>query len=435
MLSLAESLASLPTAQRNKLLAGLDEKTHAYLQTEWRLWARPDQMLPAGAWTFWLILAGRGWGKTRTGAETVRAWAKTSRFVNLIGATADDARDIMIEGESGILAICPKGERPEYKKNDRKLIWPSGAISLIFTADEPDRLRGKQHEKLWCDELAAWRYPDSWDQAMFGLRLGSNPQAVVTTTPRPVKMVRSLVSDPDTYLTRGKTQDNRRNLAEKFVRTIIAKYEGTRLGRQELDGAILDDVPGALWARDQIDAHRRKAHDYPVLRRIVVAVDPPATSGEKADECGIVVAGLGEDGRGYVLADCTTQGQTPEQWAQEVVKAARAYDADRVVAEVNNGGEMVEAVLRQVAPNLPYRAVRASKGKFTRAEPISALYEQGRISHCGSFARLEDQMCEFTQDFDAKAMGYSPDRVDALVWVFTELMLGPRGPSTHQLRM
>lgn len=411
-------------------LKKLDAPTKAALAHHWPFWARPNQLLPDGQWTYWLILAGRGFGKTRTGAETVRQWVRTNAYVNLIGATADDARDIMIQGESGILAICPKHERPEYKKSERKLIWPNGAESLVFTADEPDRLRGKQHMKLWADELAAWRYADSWDQAMFGLRLGDNPQAVVTTTPRPIGMVRDLVADPACIVTRGRTFDNQSNLAATFLSKIVGKYEGTRLGRQELDGEILEDVPGALWKRSDIDRCRVGAFGYPDLRRIVVAVDPPVSSGEKADECGIIVVGLGADGHGYVLADRTCHGLSPDQWAREAVKAFDEFEADRLVAEVNNGGELVESVIRRVKPSISYRSVRASHGKVTRAEPISALYEQGRVHHCGAFGKLEDQMCAFTSDFDAKAMGYSPDRVDALVWALTELMVAPRGGGT-----
>ena len=425
-------MASLPERQRTAALTKLDAATKAALATHWPFWARPDQLLPEGAWTYWLILAGRGWGKTRTGAETVRTWARTSAYVNLIGATADDARDIMIDGESGILAVCPKDERPEYKKSERKLLWPNGAVSLVFTADEPDRLRGKQHMKLWADELAAWRYADSWDQAMFGLRLGDNPQAIVTTTPRPIAMVRNLVADAGTYLTRGRTRDNESNLAPAFLSKIVGKYAGTRLGRQELDGEIIDDVAGALWSRAQLDKYRHSAHGYPEVRRIVVAVDPPVSSGEKADECGIVVAAIGVDGHGYVLADRTVHGLSPEGWAKAAVKAFDEFGADRLVAEVNNGGAMVESVIRQVRPAISYRAVHASRGKVTRAEPISALYEQGRVHHCGSFPKLEDQMCSFTNDFDPKTAGYSPDRVDALVWALTELMLGARGIAISQ---
>lgn len=421
--------------ERDREIANLDQSTRDYIVYHWPFWARANQLPPAAPWTYWAILAGRGWGKTRTGAETVRMWARDYAYVNLIGATVDDARDIMIDGESGILAICPGDERPIYKKNDRKLVWPSGAISLIFTADEPDRLRGKQHMKLWADELAAWRYADSWDQAMFGLRLGDNPQAVVTTTPRPIKMLRDLIADPGCIVTRGRTQDNRRNLAPTFLSKIVGKYEGTRLGRQELDGELIDDVAGALWQRDMLDAGRVGPDAYPELRRIVIGVDPPVSSGEKADECGIIVAGVGADGHGYVLADRTTKGQTPEKWAGAVVAAYHEFAADRVIAEVNNGGDLVESIIRHADANISYRAVRASRGKVTRAEPVSQFYEQGKVHHCGSFPTLEDQMCAMTQDFDPKAMGYSPDRVDALVWAFFALMVEPREMKASSFRI
>jgi phage terminase large subunit-like protein len=300
----------------------------------------------------------------------------------------------MIEGESGILACCPKDERPLYKKSERKLVWPNGVTSLIFTADEPERLRGKQHEKLWADELGAWRYPESWDQAQFGLRLGRNPQAVVTTTPRPTQLVKELAADPNTIVTRGSTYDNQANLAPKFLQTIVAKYEGTRLGRQELHADILTDNPRALWKRSQVDALRITSAQLPRMKRIVVGVDPAVTNNETSDETGIVVVGLGEDNHGYVLDDRSLKDSV-SAWGQAAVNAYRHFSADRVVAEVNNGGDLVEVVVRQADANVSYKAVRASRGKQTRAEPVSALYEQGRIHHVGAFATLEDQMCDY----------------------------------------
>jgi phage terminase large subunit-like protein len=371
---------------------------------------------PTWSWFAWLILAGRGWGKTRTGAECVRWWVNTGRYpyVNLIGATADDARDIMIQGESGLLAICPADERPRYIKSDRLLIWPNGARSLIFTADEPERLRGKQHMKLWADEIAAWRYAESWDQAMMGLRLGDSPQAVVTTTPRPVGIVRELLADKRNHVTTGTTYENRENLSPGFFRYVITKYEGTRLGRQELRAELLGDVPGALWKRSLIEQTRVTRH--PELVRIVVAVDPAATSNAESDETGIVAAGLGVDGHGYVLADRTLQG-TPAEWARTAVSAYREYQADRIVGEVNNGGEMVGFTILTIDPSAAYKAVHASRGKLTRAEPVSALYERGFVHHVGAFPQLEDQMCTWLPGED------SPDRMDALVWALTELFL------------
>jgi len=352
----------------------------------------------------------------------MRHWARDFPLVNLIGATADDVRDVMVEGESGVLAICPRDERPRYVAHKRRLEWPNGAKSLLFSAEEPERLRGKQHQKLWADELAAWRYPEAWDQAVFGLRLGTKPQAIVTTTPRPTKLMRDLLADPLTYTTQHSTFENVGNLAENFLDRVVRKYEGTRLGRQELHAHMLLDAPGALWTRERIEAALADKSEKPKLGRIVVAVDPPATSGENADECGMIVAGVAVDRRVYVLADLSRQGETPLGWATRAVAALKDFGADCIVAEVNNGGEMIETLIRQVDANVPYRAVRASRGKFTRAEPVAALYEQDRVRHCGVFARLEDQMCLMTPDFDRTRAGYSPDRVDALVWAVSALV-------------
>jgi len=418
----ASDLARLSARERAAFFAKLDGDELESLKTLWSFWARPEQLVPAGDWVFWLPLAGRGWGKTRTGAETVRHWARDFPLVNLIGATADDVRDVMVEGESGVLAICPRDERPRYVAHKRRLEWPNGAKSLLFSAEEPERLRGKQHMKLWADELAAWRYPDAWDQAIFGLRLGGKPQAIVTTTPRPTKLMRDLLADPLTYKTQHSTFDNIGNLAKNYLARVVRKYEGTRLGRQELHAHMLLDAPGALWTRETIEAALAAKNERPQLSRIVVAVDPPATSGENADECGMVVAGLASDRRVYVLADLSRQGETPLGWASRSVSALKEFSADCIVAEVNNGGEMIETLIRQVDANVPYRAVRASRGKFTRAEPVAALYEQGRVRHCGVFARLEDQMCLMTPDFDRARAGYSPDRVDALVWAVSALL-------------
>ena len=389
---------------------------------DWRFWARPNQIAPTGDWTYWLILAGRGFGKTRIGSEWVREKIKTSRYVNLIGATADDARDIMIEGESGVLACCPPRERPEYRKSERKLLWPNGALSLIFTADEPERLRGKQSSALWLDEMAAWRYPEAFDQAKFGLRLGSKPQAVITTTPRPTKELKAIMADPATVITRGSTYENRANLAPAFFNSVIRKYEGTRLGRQELNAELLIDNPAALWQRSQIDAGRIGAtawKDAPAtLKRIVVVIDPAVTSNPDSDLTGIVVAGIAGD-QCYVLADLSLSA-TPDRWARAAINAFYLHRADRIVAEVNNGGDLVETVIRTVDRNVPYRKVHASRGKAIRAEPIAALYEQNKVHHIGSLPALEDEMC----DFDPTQIGKSPDRMDALVWALSELTQG-----------
>jgi len=332
----------------------------------------------------------------------------------------------MVEGESGILAISPPWDRPRYEPSKRRLIWPNGAVATLYSADELERLRGPQHDATWCDELGSWRYPEAWDMLMFGLRLGTDPRVVVTTTPRPTKLIRALIADPTTVVTRGSTYENRANLAPPFLDQIIRKYEGTRLGRQELEAELLDDVPGALWTRSIIEAAR--ALTAPSLIRVVVAIDPAATSTADADETGIIVAGKDGQGQGWVLADASGRYQ-PTEWAKTAIAAYRAHRADRVVAEVNHGGEMVEATLRAIDPNVSFAAVRASRGKVTRAEPVSALYEQGRVHHLGTFPQLEDQMCGFVPaghgDVDRRSAGHSPDRVDALVWALTNLLLDP----------
>jgi phage terminase large subunit-like protein len=378
-------------------------------------YARNNQIPPASDWVYWVIMAGRGFGKTRTGAEMVRFWAKDFKFVNMIGATADDARDIMIEGESGILAICPKPERPVYRKSDRSLIWPSGCRSLIFTADEPDRLRGKQSEKLWADELCAWRYPtEAWDQAMLGLRLGTQPQAIITTTPRPIKQLKTLLNDPATFVTHGSTYDNRSNLAPIFYDAVIKRYEGTRLGRQELDAEVLEDIVGALWAWNNIDNYR--VEKQPELVRIVIPIDPAVTANPDSDETGIIPVGLGKDGHGYVLGDASGI-YSPLTWAQKAIAQYETLLADAIIAEVNNGGDLVEANLRAAGFKGRVIQVHASRGKQTRAEPVAAFYEQGKVHHVGHFAGLESQMTTWVP-----ADEISPDRVDSLVWGLTFLM-------------
>lgn len=404
-----------------KEIDNLSAKEMIALLYDWSLWARPEQLIPQGNWRTWLILAGRGWGKTRTGAECVREWVKSYSIVNLIAATADDARDIMIEGESGILAICPPDEKPEYKPSRRCLEWPNGARSLIFTADEPERLRGKQAMKIWMDETGAWRYSESLDQAMFGLRLGDNPQTVITTTPRPIKMIRDLVKAETTLVTRGSTYDNKSNLAPAFLDQIIKKYEGTRLGRQELNAEILEDNPNALWKRERID-ELRVSHEPNDVRRVVIGIDPAVTSTERSDETGIIVAAIDSQGHGYVLKDASLNA-SPDGWARRAVDLYHEYNADRLVAEVNNGGDLVEMVIRTIDPHVAYKKVHASRGKAKRAEPIAALYEQGKIHHIGSFPKLEDQMVNFNPQDETSSD--SPDRMDALVWSLTELMLKP----------
>jgi len=419
--SIADLLA-LTATERSKLLTSMSERECEQLYYDWSLWARSDQRPPEGDWIFWLILAGRGAGKTRAGAEAVREWSRGFALVNLMGPTHDDVRDVMVEGESGLLSVCPPDERPSFSRSAQRLDWPNGAVSLLFSAEEPDRLRGKQHMKLWIDELAAWRLPDAFDQAVFGLRLGEKPQAVITTTPRPIKIIKQLVDDKDTIVTRASTFDNANFLADGFIKRIAARFEGRSIGRQELFAEIIDEAPGALWTRELLEKQRLPAsaeYEYSV---IVIGVDPPAKSGSRADECGIVVVGKRLNGHIHVLADLTSQGETPGQWGARVGAAYRRFKANRVVAEINNGGEMVVEVLRQAEPNLPVRKVTATRGKFVRAEPVAAAYERGFVHHLGVFNALEDQLCTLTPDFDSRVAGYSPDRADALVWAVSDLI-------------
>jgi predicted phage terminase large subunit-like protein len=421
----------ITSAEASQLAANLeraplpDDDAQAVLD-DWRVWARPSQLPPAGNWRVWLLLAGRGFGKTRSGAEWVRAQAQSgaAERIALVAPTARDARLVMVEGESGLLAIAPGRQRPVFEPSKRQLTWPNGAIATLFSADEPDRLRGPQFDAAWCDELAAWRYPAAWDMLMMGLRLGENPRVVVTTTPKPVKLIRALLASPDCAVTRGGTRENAKNLAPGFLEAMLKQYYGTRLGRQELDAELLEDMPGALWSRDAIE--RARVEEAPVLRRVVVAIDPAASTGDDADETGIVVAALGQDSQGYVLDDLSGRF-SPHDWASRALEAYRAHRADRIVAEVNNGGAMVEATLRVLDAGVSYKPVHASRGKLARAEPVAALYEQGRIHHVGAFPALEDQMCAFTGGRLSHVA--SPDRVDALVWALSELMLHSAEPA------
>jgi phage terminase large subunit-like protein len=432
--SLALRFAALPEARRKKILAALSPKERLQLEYTWAFWARPSQIDPASEWRTWLILAGRGWGKTRVGAEWIRKRAKANPAsrIALVGATAADVRDVIIEGESGILAVCPPNERPEYEPSKRRITWKNGAIATAYSADEPDRLRGPQHTDAWADELASWRYPDAWDQLMFGLRLGDNPRVVVTTTPRPTPIIRGLVNTTTTTVTRGSTYENKANLAEAFIDKIVQRYAQTRLGRQEIFGEILDDNPGALFKRDLIE--KARVAKCPPLLRIVIAIDPAVSSNPDSDETGIIVVGLGYDLHAYVLEDLSGK-YTPAEWANVAVDAFYSFEADRIVAEVNQGGALVEANIRTVDPSVPYKAVRASRGKAVRAEPVAGLYEQGRVHHVGVLVALEDQMVSWdpTQaisrqpskrsNMSGGPLVRSPDRMDGLVWGITELLL------------
>ncbi|MEO0718152.1 MAG: terminase family protein [Pseudomonadota bacterium] len=445
-------------------IASLDRKTakafwdglspNAVLSALWtfELWSRPDhQDPPPGDWRTWVVLGGRGSGKTRAGAEWIRRQVEgagpkdpgRSSRIALIAETVDQARDVMVLGESGLLSVTPPDRRPLFQVSRRRLIWPNGAEAQLFSAKDPESLRGPQFDAAWCDELGKWRRAQAaWDMLQFGLRLGERPQQVVTTTPRRNATLIELLQSSSTVRTSAPTRENAANLADGFLRQVEDRYGGTMLGRQELDGELLLDPPNALWNREDIEAARVKA--APGLDRIVVAVDPPATSHAGSDACGIVVVGAQFDGdernaRAFVLEDLSVQGASPQAWAERAVSAYQRLRADRIVAEVNQGGDMVEAVLRQVDPTVAYRAVRATRGKRLRAEPVAALYEQGRVSHVGSMAKLEDQMCGFARDGSSSAMtplstDRSPDRVDALVWAITDVLL-TRGPAPRVRRL
>jgi predicted phage terminase large subunit-like protein len=390
----------------------------------WRAKARPSQLPPPGDWwTGWLLMAGRGFGKNFTGAGWVNEAVETQQAgrIALVAPTAADARDVMVEGESGILRLSPAWNVPEYEPSKRRLTWKNGAVATLFSAEEADRLRGPQFDLAWADELAAWLDPQStWDMLQFGLRLGRHPRWLVTTTPRPIKLLKAILAreGQDVVVTRGNTFENEANLAPSFIRALRDRYENTRLGRQEINAELLADTPGALWQLDWLD--RDRVTTAPELRRIVVAIDPAASNSDGSDETGIVVGGVAEDKSVYVLEDLSGR-YAPHEWARKAIDAYRRWQADRVLAEVNNGGQMVEEVIRAVDRAVSFKSVHASRGKVVRAEPIAALYEQRKVHHVGTFATLEDQMCAFTSDFDRNRAGYSPDRVDALVWALTEL--------------
>ncbi len=428
--ALAEWVSSLSQERRHEILADLTEDDCDALNYDWHFWARKNQLPPEGHWFCWLILAGRGFGKTRTAVEWIRGLTEgdspskapkgAPERIALVADTFLDGRLTMIEGESGLLAVTPKAFMPTFESSNKKLVWPNGIQAFLYSAESPDQLRGPQHHVAWADELAKWRYlEDSWSNLLLGLRLGKAPRVLATTTPRNIPLLRRLVEDETTQVVRGSTYDNRSNLPQSFFEQVVGQYDGTRLGRQEIYGEILSDVPGALWNRDLLETIR--VRDVPPLTRVVVAVDPPVTSGKNADTCGIIVAGRDKNNQAYILEDCSVQGLSPLGWAKAALSAYHKYEADRMVAEVNNGGELVESLLRQIDPDVSYRAVRASRGKVLRAEPVAALYEQERVRHHGFFAELEDQMCSLTSS--GLSDGKSPDRLDAMVWAVTELLL------------
>lgn len=389
---------------------------------DWQLWARDDQLPPDKPFVTWLVLGGRGAGKTRAGAEWVRQIALNNgqARIALIGETLGDARSVMVEGVSGLLSVHADHERPKFEPSKKQVTWNNGAVAQLFSAEDPESLRGPQFSHGWLDELAKWPYPQqTFDMLQFGLRLGQKPQQLVTTTPRPIPLLKRLLEDETTVVSKATTATNAANLAPAFLDTIVGRYRGTRLGRQELDAEMLEDRPDALWPRSLIEQCRVSV--APELERIVVAVDPPVTSSKHSDACGIVVAGRGPDDRAFLLRDATLERAAPTEWARAVASAYHRSCADRVVAEVNQGGELVAAMIAQVDAAIPVRMVRATRGKWLRAEPVAALYEQGRVAHVGAFPELEDQMADFGRD--GLSGNRSPDRVDALVWALSELML------------
>ena len=417
----AEQLAALPADQQAAIFDKLSEEECAELLHDWRgFLARPDQITPEGDWDIWMALAGRGWGKTRTGAEFIREQVDNgAKRIALVAETQKDLEEVMVEGDSGLLSVFPPDQVPHYTKKPVKLVFHTGAIALGYNATQPDQLRGPQFDTGWSDELAKWRYArETWDNLQFGMRLGQHPRQIVTTTPRPIELIKALVAGEEgkVHITRGRTLDNASNLAAPFLQKIRKRYEGTRLGRQELEGQILGDVPGALWRLADIDAGR-VPEPPETLGRIVVAVDPATTFTEDSNEHGIVAAGL-KGQEGYVLEDGSMSG-TPLQWARRAITLHDKYGADGVVIEVNQGGDMVAQTLRSVRETLNIIEVRATRGKHVRAEPIAALYEQGRVHHVGAHPELETQLSLFTN------AGYegedSPDRADALIWALTEL--------------
>ena len=419
---MASLLASSPHQQ--EILAGLTDAQISELLDDWRFWARPEQIAPDGDWLTWVINAGRGFGKTRAGAEWVREQVEAGRQrIALIGETYKDLVEVMVYGDSGIASVFPDHQKPKIVANPNvQITFHTGAVALGYNATQPDQLRGPQFDAAWADELAKWKKArETWDMLQFGLRLGRRPQVLVTTTPRPIPVLREIMARRTTVVTTGSTFDNAANLAASFIEEIRDRYEGTRLGRQELFAEVLDDLPGALWTRAMFDDHRVKV--APEMQRIVVAVDPSGTAGESddGDSIGIVVAGKGVDGRCYVLADRTCK-LSPDGWGRRAVAAYHEFGADRIVAERNFGGAMVQHVIRTIDLKVSCKEVTASRGKVMRAEPVAALYEQGKISHLGGLDALEDQCCLIGPD------GYigegSPDRADALVWALTELMLG-----------
>jgi phage terminase large subunit-like protein len=424
-------------AELEAWLKRLSDREAADLLSDWRFWRRDDQIAPEGGWHVWLLMAGRGFGKTRTGAEWVRGVAESQPHVRiaLVGASLGEARQVMVEGESGLLSIASAKMRPVYESSLRRVTWPNGAVATLYSAAEPEGLRGPEHEMAWCDEIAKWPNGESaWDNMMMTMRLGAHPRVVATTTPRAVPLVRRLMAEKGVAVTRGSTDANKLNLSAPWLATMERLYGGTRVGRQELSGEMLEDVEGALWTRGGLEAARVDAGEAARPVRVVIGVDPPATS--NGDACGIVVAGLLRDGRLAVLEDASVEKAAPSVWAQAAASAAARWGAERIVAESNMGGEMVLAVLAQADVSLPVVGARAVVGKARRAEPVALAYERGQVVHAGRFARLEDELCGLQVGGSYAGPGRSPDRADACVWALAELLgaaRGGRGPGVRRV--
>ncbi len=434
--SFREDWRRWPQSLRDEFLARLHPSRVPWMLGCFDICAHSHQRPPVcaqggGDWTTWLVLGGRGAGKTRAGAEWIRSVALAPRLdgegerrIALIGETMAETRDVMVEGISGLLSVHPLRDRPEWQPSRRRVEWKNGAVAQAFSAEDPESLRGPQFTAAWADELAKWRHAEAaFDMLQFGLRLGARPRQTITTTPRPLALLKRLMSDASTAITHAATCANAYNLAPAFLDTILSRYAGTRLGRQEIEGELIEDRTDALWSRAMIENCR--VANAPPLQRIVVAVDPPVSSGENADACGLVAAGRAEDGTLYVIADESVAGLSPAGWAAKAIALWRRLSADALVVEVNQGGEMVRAVIGEADRSVPMIDVRARRGKWLRAEPVAALYEQGRVKHAGAFPALEDEMCDF--GLDGLSSGRSPDRLDALVWAITALSFGERG--------
>ena len=435
----ANILRDLPDEEVAAILKELGPKKAEELRHDWGFWARPEQLEPEGNWNTWVALAGRGWGKTRAGAEWVRHRIRSGdKIVHCVAPTKGDVRRVMVEGDSGLLNVCWSGDEtyrgkhigfPVWSPTNNSLTWENGAKAVFFSAEDPERLRGPQAYSAWCDELCAWRNAqDTWDMMMFGLRLGKHPKVFVTTTPKTTKLIRTILDDEKTTISTGSTYDNAANLADTFLDAVRKTYEGTRLGRQELYAEILDEASGALWNRTLLAKCEIEKDEVPHLNRIVVSIDPAITANAESDMTGIVVAGIDVNGTAYVLEDHTGR-YTPQQWAAKAVQLYKDHMADRIVAERNQGGDMVRHTLHTEDETVPVKLVHASRGKMARAEPVSALYEQGKVKHVRGLNDLEDQMVQWQP---LGSIG-SPDRLDALVWALTDLSLN--GYAKPQLKL